>query len=321
VTWAAGAARASLILIMPRLSPQEDPAARDALLADFALDTHQVEWRFFDAPASPMSTKSWWTARDRIVVELADIVLPVSVRPGGNLSQLIREATASKRIESQFAAPFRQVSHQVHYALGSDLTNIAIRDWKDDFITHWTRASIGPWPGETRAQFYSDLVSVRDRYCRCALDTLHRILREKRIRASAWRIGGSAPMVAFTRLSPIASIPLIRWRPRWTRWSFEPYGIAVHKDFAATRHVGPVRYVTDAEWRALAADEKPLCHRRGRAADVWPAEQEWRHYGDFLLGDAPAEAFHVIVHHADEIPLTQPLTPAPVASLVGRQHA
>jgi hypothetical protein len=142
---------------------------------------------------------------------------------------------------------------------------------------------------------------AKDQYCRSAAATLRRIVKEQVIRGSEWRVAGEQPVVSFTELSPIDSLSLMRWRARWARWSFEPYGIAVHREWATAQGARPVRYVTGKEWRALAPVEKPYSHRVGKEAGAWPAEREWRCLGDFSLRDAPPGAIRLIVREDSEI--------------------
>ena len=121
-------------------------------------------------------------------------------------------------------------------------------------------------------------------------------------------------MVAFTELSPVASIPLMRWRSRWARWSFEPYGIAISRDWALGNGLKPVRYVTESEWTSLTGSEKPFCHRVGGNAGAWPAEREWRCHGDLGLSAVPSDLLRVIVRDQEEILIIRGLTKAVVVA-------
>jgi hypothetical protein len=113
-------------------------------------------------------------------------------------------------------------------------------------------------------------------------------------------------MVAFTELTPADSLKLMRWRPRWSRWSFEPYGIAITREAAANIGARPVRYVDETEWKSFADAEKPFSHRRGRKADIWPAECEWRIAGDVDLSAIPAEDIRLLVRDHAERDTIQP---------------
>jgi hypothetical protein len=221
-------------------------------------------------------------------------------------------------VDETFRTAYSTVTH--HAPGTSSPTNLdpEIMRWPDGWLIHWTRACHGPWPGETDADFYSDLVRSGDEYCRSALRSLRRILDESRIRASAWRIGSGQAMVAFTALSPNDSLKLMRWRPRWSRWSFEPYGIAIRAELATQIGARLVRYVDEAEWKLLTDAEKPFAHRRGRNADVWPAECEWRIAGDLNLAPIAPEQIRILVRRPSECSELQVHRSSPTLSLESR---
>jgi hypothetical protein len=300
-TWQTARSGGTLDLIVPIERETSDEDMKAAVIRDYALDSARIRWHLMDTPASDAKGKSWWPERDRRTVELANHILPVSVRPHGSLNRLLCSSSCTAVIDRQFQVPYNPTPHHARTLIDADRLNSAVHDWSGDYLIHWTRARYGPWPGETKASFLNDLIHSGNRYCRSALATLTRILDEQRIRASSWRIARHQPVAAFTELSPIESIPLMRWRARWARWSFEPYGIAVHRDWAASLGVRPVRYVTEKEWPALSPEEKPLCHRIGAKAGEWPAEREWRCLGDFDLSNAPDNALRVIVRSASDV--------------------
>ncbi|HWO57562.1 MAG TPA: hypothetical protein VNN55_08345 [bacterium] len=293
VTWLGGHLRAPLRLLVPTTMRGEE---RTGILRRFALDSSTVE--FVEVPAeSSRSAKSWWNARDRAIVAQADRIVPVSVRHDGTLAQLLAGAT-DREIDPQFRVPYNLRSHHERVRLDSSRLNPELQTWSGDWLIHWTRACHGPWPGESDADYYADLVNSTGEYCRSAIRTLARIVREGRIRGSAWRIGARATVVAFTALPPPESLSLVRWRPRWSRWSFEPYGIAIRRDALMAAGARAVQYVDERQWRALPDDAKPLAHRRGKKSDIWPAEREWRTAGDLSLDQLPSDAVRLLVRSA-----------------------
>ena len=232
------------------------------------------------------------------------------------MEMLLSRAASTKTVDERFQVRHAARPHHDSISIDAEHLHPALRTWDEDYLIHWTRACHGPWPGEDAAAFYDDLICSGDVYCRSALLTLQRILRERTLRASGWRIGGKRPMVAFTELSPIESLPLMRWRARWSQWSFEPHGVAFRRDWAISRGVRPVRYVAEEEWRLIPVDERPFCHRRGRLATLWPAEREWRHAGDFTFADAPPGAMRFIVRSAADAAQLHGLTNAPVDAIM-----
>lgn len=316
VTWQTGELGVTLDLVVPRTGKGGEEEITESILRDYALVPDRVRWHFIDVPPSSAKAKSWWSERDQRVIELAELALPVSIRPYGQLNELLCSTAFTGKIDRQFQIPYQPRPHHPRKLVEIDRLNPALHDWPKDFLIHWTRACHGPWPGETRASFFEDLVQSGNRYCRSAFTTLERIVRERKIRASSWRIAGDRPAVAFTELAPIESLPLMRWRARWARWSFEPYGIAVHRDWAISRGVRPVRYVTESKWRAQSSEERLFCHRIGQKAGEWPAEREWRCLGDFSLTDAPTDALRVIVQHGAETALLPEVQGTPIIAFV-----
>jgi hypothetical protein len=290
VTWLCGHLRAPLRLLVPATMRGEE---RAEILRRFALDSSSVE--FVEIPAeTSRSAKSWWSERDRAIVAHADRLVPVSVRHDGTLAQLLAGA-ADREIDPQFRVPYKVRSHHERERLDSTRLNPELHAWSGDWLIHWTRACHGPWPGESDADYYADLVNSTGEYCRSAIRTLARIVREEQIRGSSWRIGTRATVVAFTALPPPESLSLIRWRPRWSRWSFEPYGIAIQRDALIAAGARAVRYVEERQWRAMPGDAKPFAHRRGAKGDIWPAEREWRIVGDLSLDHLPSDAVRLLV--------------------------
>jgi hypothetical protein len=292
VLWAAGQRRCSIAVAVPTGLPDTE---RAGLLRRFAVASKSVEWIDIESVAGARSEKAWWEARDRAVLERADLVFPVSVSSSGHLAALLGGRRTRSSVDERFRTLYDPKHHHAT-TLSLELpTNPAIADLTGRFLIHWTRACHGPWPGESEAEFYADVIDSRDEYCRSARRTLERICSEGRIRGSAWRIGSRQPMVAFTELAPADSIPLMRWRARWSRWSFEPCGILIERDALVRLGARPVRYVDESEWRRLPSEEKPFAHRRGKNADIWPAEKEWRCAGDVDLSQLNPDSIRVIV--------------------------
>lgn len=295
VTWAAGRHRVPIALLCPDDLPQGN---RSELLRRFDISPDLVEWVAVSRGVGRSSTKNWWEHRDAAVMAVADQLIPVGVRKAGRVNALL--AATNKPIDERFKVPYSPVPHHVRDAVHTDHLNPDIANWPDGWLIHWTRACHGPWPGESDATFYSDMTGPGDHYCRSAFATLRRILSESRLRGSSWKIGADVSVVAFTELSPVESLALMRWRPRWSRWSFEPYGVAIRRGVAESLGVGPVRYVEAKEWRRIPDSERPFTHSAGEKADVWPAEREWRLIGDLSLERVPPEHLKVITRSPSE---------------------
>jgi hypothetical protein len=252
-----------------------------------------------------------------MVLDLADIVLPVSIRKGGALQQLIRGAGARAEVDHQFeVSSYNPQAHHLRELVGAASLTSEIQRWEPEWLIHWTRTCHGPWPGETQSEFFTDFMKPSDAYCRSGFETLRRILREQLIRASAWRIGGKQAMVALTELSPVESLPLMRWRPRWTNWAFEPYGIAIRRDCTERLGIRPVRYVSADQWRKIPPEERPFSHSAGKQDPIWPAEREWRCAGDLNLGAIPTEGLRILVRDQAEAAVLRKMSDTPVQAFM-----
>ncbi len=295
VTWAAGQKRMPLRLFCPGDFTDDE---KTAIFQRFGLIAELVEWSPVIRRLGQSASKDWWLKRDATIIAAADVLLPVSVRNGGRMKELLQARQSA--VDEKFRISYSAIAHHAHSTITAANLNPELLSWPTGWLIHWTRACHGPWPGEREAEFYSDLIQSEDEYCHSARRTLGRILCESRIRASAWRIGAGAPMVAFTELSPSDSLKLMRWRPRWSRWSFEPYGIAIRTETAMQLGAQPVRYVDEREWSLLTDAEKSFAHHRGKNADVWPSEREWRLSGDLDLAAIPSAQIRILVRRPSE---------------------
>jgi hypothetical protein len=269
-----------------------------------------------EQPARSRSAKAWWDDRDRLAIRLARHVVPVSIRPDGRMEKLFKqELRDDQTVNLRFRTRYRSRSKDA-WKLDLPAETASFEDW--GYLTHWTRRCYGPWPGETSADYYRAIAASGESYTRSAACTLKRILQEGVIRGSGARIRNGTPVVAFTALDPSGALSLMRWRKRFVRPTFEPYGIAVHSRSASKAGIRPVTY--------LRSDEKPLEGMpemiQGYGTGDWPAEKEWRCVGDVNLADIPDEDVLVLVpseRDADEFRgLThyrvQPLARGPQAS-------
>jgi hypothetical protein len=317
VTWLAGSHTTVLHLVVPRAKGTDGSEITNSIIRDFALVPDRVRWHFIDVAPADLDSKKWWPRRDRMVIETANVILPVSLRRGGALEELLHGSNIRVRCDHRFEViSYDPESHHLRELVDATRLTGEIRNWGSDWLIHWTRTCHGPWPGETTAQFFQDFMEWHDDYCRSGFRTLLRILRERLIRASSWRIGDKQAMVAFTELSPVDSIPLMRWRPRWTNWAFEPYGIAIRRDLAPALGIRPVRYVPADEWRKIPPEEKPFTHSVGKTDPIWPMEREWRCAGDIDLETIPADARRLIVRDHAETRSAQELLDVPAYSFM-----
>jgi hypothetical protein len=265
--------------------------------------------------------------RDRLLAALSDIHLVLEVRSNGNLEAVLREqqnvnprlqwilrprntgretgANASLlkrfpetarffeqeageragRIESLRAAPPLKPADSVA--------------WKE-YLYHYTRACPGPWPGQSREEYLTALLQGLSDSGHTALDTLARILNERRIRGAARLVRGKTPVVSWSARPPSELSAIRRWNPALIRWTFEPYGIAVRK--ARLRRLGakPAVYGPPHAFQRLKVSERHRFQLHLPPKHAWKTEREWRLAGDLQLDELDETQAFVFVPSARE---------------------
>jgi hypothetical protein len=188
------------------------------------------------------------------------------------------------------------------------------KNW--EYLTHWTRRCDGAWPGQQEEEYLDDLILQRDRADRSALAVLRRIVSSQRLLASSYAIRGGTAVVCFTAV-PLAELQRRRvFRAHRARWDFEPYGICIRRDWLDRQGARAVHYGNDELWTALPAEEQPFFQARqsrGKGSPIdWTAEEEWRHVGDVLLDQVPADAAFVFVPTSAEAERIAEESPWPI---------
>jgi len=320
ITWATGYYGGKLLIHVPY--PYDSNAdcsgvpnnldfltLQDIVRREFNLPAQRVEFVFQDPNTHRGTKKTFWPNRDREIINSADVVYPVSIRPGGNLETLLSDLTTGKNLCRDYQIDYAQRRQPPIRRPVPDNLRFSTKDTSWDYLTHWTRAADGTWPGETKAAYYRDVAGSGNDYARSAHATLRRILRERLLRASPAHIRGGFPIVSFTALSPAEAVPLMRWRKRFVRRSFEPYGIAIRKDAALSAGIRPVIYGTPADFIRLLETDQPFFQNVGTRGGDWQPEKEWRHLGNLDISKIPDEAIKIIVHASAEIPPIRTLGP------------
>jgi len=304
-TWAAGACGGRLLIFVPypyaaniagvfSTSLDDPQACASVIRREFQLSHTRITFRFQQPSIAGRMKKSHWPARDAQLSAMADIVYPVSIRPGGGLASLLAVPETQAKIDDRFRVQYQTSSHHQSYPPDNTVINPALSERPWPYLTHWTRAAAGKWPGEHAATYYRDVVNSRNNYPRSAMETLKRILTEQRLRASTRHIRGGYSVVSFTALPLGEAIKLMRWRRRYVQWTFEPYGIAIDREVALAIGIRPVVYGEPPEYEELSESERLFFQNRGLRAGDWIAEQEWRYPGDLNLALIPRNKMRVI---------------------------
>jgi hypothetical protein len=287
-----------LRLVIPSVSDEDFHRQCAAAVIDFELRTPFPEFVAVHTicghnAADPAA------ARDALVVDLADLLVPISCRTGGRMSALLEQAAGrGKEIVSQFVTSEKQAGNPIKYALDSQTLNPALREVGEDYLIHWTRATHARWPGETKLSFYKDITSSGF-WPHSGLFTLRRIIEMQEIIASPRHMPGNIPTVAFSGLTPLETVPLMRWRARYRQMSFEPYGLGIRRTLARELGVEPVQYYDGTDLKTGAEDKRWLSQSIGSITN-WSAEREHRHLGDFDFSRISPSDLAFFCHRPEE---------------------
>jgi len=278
VTYLAGKHGVNVVLIVKADNNETGRTEFSRILSEYNLDTSRTQPLFIEeTTGNYIQPKELWRIRDRIAVSTADVIYPVSIRPGGRLDQLINYEEVKSKVRNEFRIIRKIDGYKPDYVLEGRIINpLPGGDW----LVHWTRASQGPWPGETASQFYSDLLENPAVYVRSAMATLAHILGEQLVRGSSWKMSHGERAAAFTSLSIEDAVPLMRWRKRYVRYTFEPYGLAVRRSALTGCGARQVTYEQNTNGNAEA--DRLYTHAPGKITD-WTQEKEWRVPGNLLL--------------------------------------
>ncbi len=301
-TWELLAALGSLekikqTLFVPATSPGEFEQLKESTIDQFDLTPNSVE--FIPIMGNKNTTKeNLWLKRDKLIVETADVLVPISLRKDGYMETLMKQhSVRKKKVVGQFQVPYEKRSEPLAYSIQTDRLKPELTRMKDQYVIHWTRASNSAWPTEKLIVHYKAIIES-ETYPRSAFDTLMNIMSTKRICASSRHMPMSIPAVSFSGLPPVEVIPLMRWRSRYQQMSFEPYGIGIEKDYVMSSGICPVRYYKKRSDR-INNDDPWLWQSIGERGD-WRAEQEYRYKGDFNLAQVPLERIRVFCYTKKE---------------------
>lgn len=302
VVWATGYNKGNQIIVLPIDGKEDEYKVRDDIINDYGLDKSRAGFMFFRAAKKGMRAKSAWAERDRIAVSLANQIYPVSIRKDGNLERLFKNNPAkTSTAQTAYNIEYNPRVKRETVAIDEEELADELKNAEWNYLTHYTRAAYGPWPGETSAEFYNSIYGSCNSYPRSACATLKRIVSEQKIWASYYHIRGGHKVISFTELSPKEAIKLIKWRPRYVRWNFEPYGIAIDKEYAQSIGIRPVIYDSSENFCKLSDNDKPFYQNPGDKGGDWKPEKEWRHCGNLDLSQIPARKILLLVRNKGDI--------------------
>ena len=276
-----------LTLLIP--APTEEyREMRRVALKQFHLDKENVTFRALLPDKGEVYDKhKFMQERDRLIVRNADVLLPLSIRPDGQMSRLLAEGRdEGKPIIGSWKVEYETREKTLGYSIRDEHLTDEIRRCGDEYLVHWTRGSNSPWPTEDAIDYYLAIVRSKS-YPRSGLDTLCSIVEKRKIVASSRNMPEHTPTVSFSCLPPRELAGLITWRARRRLMSFEPYGIGLEREYASKLGIQPVRYYNRDSDRP---SDVPvwLTQSTGVKTD-WRQEREYRNKGDFEFSEIPKD--------------------------------
>ncbi len=302
----------SQILVSPHCDDENGKIIFQKTIDDFGLDIDRTAMVFVAPEPDSRKPKATWLKRDKAAITLANLLVPVSIRPGGKLENLLKTPGNEQEISTKYQIEYKKpIVRPPRY----ENESISFKHENWDYITHWTRTHHGPWPGQTKRDFYSQLIKSRDVYPSSAFNVLMNIAEGGTIRASSKKIRDGLEVVGFTESTPREILSQMRWLPKRVNWNFEPYGIAIRKKAASKIGIKPVIYGYPDDYERLPKSDKPYFQNRGQKDVDWSIEREWRHSGDLDLSKIPPEDLTFLIWRKEEIDLMRETTVSEVLVL------
>lgn len=292
-------------------------------------NTHDATWQSLSFPPS--------YCRDQLSIELADRIDATHVRSGGTIMRLLRqrlehdsapsvqvlinraEDKAAKELIGCGAIGYWMnfdacieddeskqedncdESHQSSNRLNEPAVIQSLRQQPERWLIHSTRQRTGPWPGQSVRQFEDwMLLSSPATETPSPLETLNRIIVERRLVGSYRTTSAGEPVVSFTALPISQWLTRRKFRPHLGRWDAEPYGVAIDRDAAARWGIEPVIY-GDASCLAKLPEPQRWRYQSVGSTYDWTKEQEWRGRGVIDLSKFKRDEVIVFTRSASEI--------------------
>jgi len=166
----------------------------------------------------------------------------------------------------------------------------------EQYLLHWTRRRVGPWPEQSEAEYLDDLIFHASRKDHREIASLRRILATERILATSELTRDPRPVVCFSDVAFDELKERRVFRRHLSRWDFEPYGVAIAKSWLAERGCRGVMYGDQQTWESIDEKDRPFFQLNDPDGKIdWSVEKEWRVVGDVDLRMVPVDAAVVFV--------------------------
>jgi len=288
-------------IYLPAEENQDRYGVIEYYMRQFRLNPDLTDWRFVEIANIRKDYPLFQKKRDMQIINDADTVFPISLRPNSTLnSLLLNNKRSDLKIDEKYKAEYSKPEMPNKIEINRELLNPVIDKQLEGFIIHWTRTANNNWPSESLYDYYDVIASSENDYSHSARLTLIRILSENLLKASSRHYRKGISAVAFSELKPSDAVFLMKWRARYREMTFEPYGIAIRKTAAEKMGVRKVIYGDKKLYYNLTESDRPYCQSIGTKG-YWAPEREWRFIGDIDLSIISPNDLRVIVWFPDEI--------------------
>ena len=288
------------VVLIPAIDEQEFESLKESVMDQFKLNRSLTRFKAIMPEKNDCESLKLPEKRDSEAVTQADLVIPVSIRPKGNMAYLFRNITGKHgKVIDQFQIQYQKKGYPIAYQIEKDKLATETINIGDRYVVHWTRASNGPWPSEKKHAYFEALANS-DEYPRTAFHTIQNIIKTGKIMASSAHMPKGIATVSFSGLAPDKILSLMKWRRRYRQMSFEPYGIGIEKTAAYQLGIVPVYYYHKKEY---PKNKPPWQLQSGGVKADWKQESEFRYPGDFDLSAIAADKMVCFCHTPNEADL------------------
>ncbi len=178
-----------------------------------------------------------------------------------------------------------------------------------DFLIHCTRSATGRWPDQSPLSFDDQLLLSESGAGRSPLESLMRIAIQQRLLASQQLRRGPLATVCLSAVPLPELLCRRKFQSHLGRWDWEPYGIAIRREWVSRVGGRPVDYRHESEVDRLSPQELAFYQPN---KPHWIAEREWRLIGDMRLEQLPSAMAFLFVPTLAEARQLQPISHWPV---------
>lgn len=186
-----------------------------------------------------------------------------------------------------------------------------------EYLIHCTRKRLGAWPDQSLSHYYDEAILQQWSVTLRPIDSLLRILRTQRLIATQHLRRGGVSTVCFSQQPLSRLLALHSFQSHVGRWDWEPYGVAIRKEWLQTQGARPVNYLHRKQIERLPAEEQafaqPLPQRPGDRD--WRVEEEWRMVGDVRLSRLASDQAWIFVPSESDARLLSPWSRWPVVAV------